>query len=651
MPTVGTLTVDLKANTAEFSGDLGKAAQSAEEFGQRAAAAGDATDFSMRNARGSLMLMGDELGVRLPREIRTMIAEIPGIGLALEAVLPIMGAVFAVALIEKFIAKHREAMQAVKDANESLDSSMAKSGQNTKIKLLELEKEFDNLTGNHAAALVAEMKLLDAQTLQHLGGEFENLAKLGDKVFASLQKSETSFWFGGHWSSAAAQVKTDLDAFNQKLEMLAATGTKSEVAATVTQHLADVTAALNREIALQGKETGHKDRVEALRQELVLAQALNTEYANADKVEGAQKRNDNQKGANEEAERQAQIYEAQQRGLEQRRRAEERYTKEVTELHKKAAEETERIEEEQFKATEAVAEMERKVQTGLANEAVKAALTSAKLREAAEEQTARHMLVLHQANAQETLKADIAAAQAREKLELTALDNMIANLDHHDEMYLVKLQEFENKKRQIVQQSENEITKLRQTAEEKQYQDVSKAEDRMAAAIAQTVAKSILEHKNMAQAFERLGGEMLEKALENVLQLEMMDKRKQAHDAGSAASSAFKWVMNDVPFPVNAVLAPVAAAAAFAGVMAFEEGGEIPGSGPVPILAHGGETVVTKTLTDQVKNNVGGGGGGINIHFPAVQALDAEGVDAVLRKHAAVIQKHVRSELRKQGRR
>jgi hypothetical protein len=36
--------------------------------------------------------------------------------------------------------------------------------------------------------------------------------------------------------------------------------------------------------------------------------------------------------------------------------------------------------------------------------------------------------------------------------------------------------------------------------------------------------------------------------------------------------------------------------------MAYEQGGEIPGAGPVPIIAHGGETVVTKALTERVRH-------------------------------------------------
>jgi hypothetical protein len=45
--------------------------------------------------------------------------------------------------------------------------------------------------------------------------------------------------------------------------------------------------------------------------------------------------------------------------------------------------------------------------------------------------------------------------------------------------------------------------------------------------------------------------------------------KRIGRSAAEAAAHAFKWVMAEVPFPVNVVLAPAAAAAAFLGVMAF----------------------------------------------------------------------------------
>jgi len=53
-------------------------------------------------------------------------------------------------------------------------------------------------------------------------------------------------------------------------------------------------------------------------------------------------------------------------------------------------------------------------------------------------------------------------------------------------------------------------------------------------------------------------------------------------------------------------------------LMAFEKGGKIPGEGAVPILAHGGETVVTKALTDRVERSESSGNahaGNMNVNY------------------------------------
>ena len=71
--------------------------------------------------------------------------------------------------------------------------------------------------------------------------------------------------------------------------------------------------------------------------------------------------------------------------------------------------------------------------------------------------------------------------------------------------------------------------------------------------------------------------------------------------AAAAAAHAFKWVMEEVPYPANVVLAPAMAAAAFGGVMAFgamasAEGGMMVGSDQ-PVFAHAGEMIVPKGIT------------------------------------------------------
>jgi len=173
--------------------------------------------------------------------------------------------------------------------------------------------------------------------------------------------------------------------------------------------------------------------------------------------------------------------------------------------------------------------------------------------------------------------------------------------------------------------------------------------------VKQFAQMTIFEHRSVASAVEQLGQQMMATLISQTLQALMVKEdaaaRERMIDAKSSAVSAFKWVMQDVPFPFNAALAPVAAAAAFAGIMAFEHGGEIPGSGPVPIMAHGGEHVVTKALNDQVKNSHGRGGGGhtVNVHT-TIHAVDAAGFEKLLDKHATVVQRHVTGQLRKMNR-
>ena len=76
--------------------------------------------------------------------------------------------------------------------------------------------------------------------------------------------------------------------------------------------------------------------------------------------------------------------------------------------------------------------------------------------------------------------------------------------------------------------------------------------------------------------------------------------------AATAAAHAFKWVMEEVPFPANIALAPAVAAAAFAGVMAFstlasaEKGMDV-GSHPTLALLHPQEMVLPAALANTVR--------------------------------------------------
>jgi hypothetical protein len=150
---------------------------------------------------------------------------------------------------------------------------------------------------------------------------------------------------------------------------------------------------------------------------------------------------------------------------------------------------------------------------------------------------------------------------------------------------------------------------------------------------------------------------MIQNAIKSMMTLDM-DKEKQA---ASAARWGFLTGMK-LPFPANIAAAPVLAAGAFAAVMAFEGGTDgVPGIGRsdvVPAMLTPGEGVVPGGVMDGLRNMARNGGfdQGNHMHIhgltyaPNIQALDADGVDAVLDKHEGKFQQRFESALRKMNR-
>jgi hypothetical protein len=591
MPVIGTLTVDLVANTAAFSGDMGKASKSAEDFGKGMKEAGHTAEYSMHEAKASMAIAGEELGIHLPRHIRALIAEIPMVGEAFAALLPIIGAAFSIKLIAEWYEAHEKAAHELEEAYAGFGINTQKVFNGLDDKLLSAGIKADELAGHHLAALKKQLELIDHQSLSELAQQFNVLAKASDAVFSHLKSS----WYEiGAGSKGAAHA---LDEFKNEYEALLAQGKNEEagdlLAGTLAsakkiqelQKLATQTGkgaggaanieAINK---LQEESIGFTDREIAAQNKLV--EALNAQLTVQQKVAAlaqAEKTND----VTKEAQREAGV----------RQKAHEDFLKLQNRIKQEVAKDKKELAGEEEKSAQDI------------NKILNFRLTSG-------------------------LHAEIKAGEKRIQLAE----------DNKKKLIAVARDEAERL---------NELDDFVASKKAAEAQKIKAAEDTMRSEFARTAAQSLTSGKSMLAGFEQMGSQMLQAAAQNMIQMALIGDMKQAKDAGHAAASAFKWVMQDVPFPFNAALAPAAAAAAFAGVMAFEHGGEIPGSGAVPIIAHGGETVVTKALTDQVKGNVGGGAGH-SFHFaPVIHAIHQKGVEGMLQKHATVFERHVTAQLRK----
>jgi hypothetical protein len=604
MPVVGTLTVDLVANTATFTADLGKAGNSLDGFGKSAEAAGNKMDYSMREAKGSMMLMGEELGIHIPRHLQTLIAGIPAVGAAFAELLPLIGVIAAIAIIEKLIAKNEEAKEKLSQGWDKFGVEAETVFGDLDDKMLKVGKTADELAGRHLAALRKELELIDHASLRELAAEFGKLEKAGHTLMVEMKSS----WYEIRMGSQGAE--NALTRFTGEYDLLLAKGDKKGAFDKLVGTLGSANEELKKMVAQEG--TMYAPSQKLVDSQRLLVSILEDQLAvtkEVSDINAGEKTNAKTGEAQAEAGRQEAIYNAQQTGLEKRRKAEERYAKERLKLRETAAKEDERIAEEEAKATEAVAAWEMKVQQGLANETLKQTEILAKLKLKADDEAAKHRFAMGQSSRKQAYDAEVKAAQDGTKIDVDALNARIAALNKSDNEYLVKLKAFENEKQRIEQLGAQQVKAI----QNKEAEDVHNSEQRMRDEFAKTAAQSIIQGKNMLQAFEQVGAQMLQTVIENMLKQNAAEDVQQVKDAGHAAASAFKWAIQGLPFPVNAVVAPVAAAAAFAGVMAFETGGEIPGSGPVPIIAHGGETVVTKALSDQVKSGSDGGRRGTSV--------------------------------------
>jgi hypothetical protein len=208
------------------------------------------------------------------------------------------------------------------------------------------------------------------------------------------------------------------------------------------------------------------------------------------------------------------------------------------------------------------------------------ALDSAKKKETADMQDMHDMQTLHQMSAKAIEALEINAINDAINKEKAAYQQRIANLDTYDKESIKKKQEYETKIKEIEATGNAQIKQIQTTALMDQQRAISQAYNQMYSTVADNIAKSIVENKSLAQSFEQLGQQMAEGMIKNLLLAEMSHDKTKIINAKKAAGDSYTWA-SAWGGPVAGALA---AATAFSAVMAFEQGGKIPGEGAVPII-------------------------------------------------------------------
>lgn len=272
-------------------------------------------------------------------------------------------------------------------------------------------------------------------------------------------------------------------------------------------------------------------------------------------------------------------------------------------------------------------------------------------------QSIAHQESIHRVSDQQRLAAQIAVAQAEYDVKIRALARDIAALDKNGQDYQNKLQEMQNKEKQLVQEFENEISGIKEKAEDERNQRISSAATQFNDSIARGLTGVLMRHQTFAQMIQSLGSQVVSSMVENSIKIMLQQDKERLGDARKAATSAFA-TGEKIGGPAGIILGPVFAAAAFAGVMAFQHGGVVPGVGfgdVVPAMLEPGEGVVPKGVMASLSelHKQGGLKGGqhtthVHVHQTNhVNTIDHTGMEAALEEHSGILQKHVESTLRK----
>lgn len=305
-----------------------------------------------------------------------------------------------------------------------------------------------------------------------------------------------------------------------------------------------------------------------------------------------------------------------------------------------------------------MAEEEAKLQAEAGKESADAGEKSGLLTLAAEKQNQQLLdSSRHMSNEQRVIEEQKFATDEF-NIKLKWLQQEEAALDKSGKDYNNKLKQIQNQEKQLTQQHANEIAAIKIKAEEESNARILSAEQRAASQTADGLSRSIMGHETWARMITSLGDQAVAGLIRNSLMVMMQQDKERLSDARKAASSAYA-TGEKIGGPAGLILGPTFAAAAFAGVMAFNSGTDaVPGVGNTDSVAARltpGEGVVPGGVMDGLRTmarNGGFNGNGTTNHLhyhPTfhVNTLDGDGMQDALEKNSHVVTKHIESTLRR----
>jgi hypothetical protein len=619
-------------------------------------------------------ILNTELGLGRVGLALTRVGIAAGVlGPLITAAFPLLVVTAFVSIIDNIISKIEEMQDRAVDMDlawQKIDHTILTFGDHLSKELDETDRKIAEVTGHSLTQFDNKIKetSVDADLLfQHINRvltEFEDEAKKSDRGFLA------------QFITGKGGVREVIEEAKKAQESIQGALNKDDITGAM-----DATSKALDDITLRERElksiSGSEDRVASYEKLKTILEAYNVDLQRS--VELAKDRTDLSV-----VETAAAAIREFDRGAKEdsRKSAEEELTAfdRMMELEKKGeedlkrfSEETAREELEQIIRKEAAEKKAIEEKRKLDDEALRSALFSAKLETEFKDAQAQGELIRGRLTERELLDLKKKELDDELALEQSALARRIAQVNVNDpdapatraKLYsqLIQLQQ----RYQIQsQQISNQMAKINEAVLQKMTGDFNSAFTQWMNG-SETFAKAMSGMAvKMADDFVLALLRMAEQMLINAALQKAITEGTKLDDAKLAASNTYASV-SAIPI-VGPFLAPPAAAAAFAAVLAFDKGGIVPSGavGPVPIIAHAGEMVlpapISSALQDAVQRggatrslgsitrseNEGGRSSENQFNFN-IKAVDSKDVADFFDKHAGVVANSVLRHIRKRG--
>ena len=615
---VWTLSVDLQTKTATFQSGMSDAAKAArgsfQEIKSGASEMGRATSGSMMEARHGVMLLGEEFGVHLPRGLTMFISSLGPIGAAMEAAFPFLAIIVGATLLLQHLYKLREAGEKLTESQLNFGTAVANVLNALDTKLLEAGIRTDELNNNHLGALHKQLELIDRQSLNELVQSFGVVAKAADLTFAQLKTSWYQFGAGAAGAKNALDTfKSQYDSLlaqgkdQEANDLLAGTRKSAEHVLELQKQIRDNQTTTGTHGTHQGDYTKYEQASNELKKlgvgytekevdaQQTLVDALNAQVTVQEKVnelKAAQKGNaiqstqnkidvDVDKAAREQAQAQKQAAdEAQKMWEENYRRAvealQENERQKIDATREGSAarlaaidsaikeEESKGLQETGFyrgllttrvQLTRQTAEEQDKLTAEAGKIDAEHGQKMGALQVQADKEAPQLRLSARRVTDQQALPSETQIANEEYQVQLESNSKEIAALDTGAKDYENKLKALQDKQLELVRAHENQITEIKDKAEEDRNRRILAADDAMNNALARGLTRSLMGQKSFATEMRALGAQVAAGLMENAIKSILADDMTKEHDAAAAARKAYLAGMH-FPFPANLVMGP-----------------------------------------------------------------------------------------------